>query len=100
MHRAHPGAVLGGDGAPLHFGRSLTYRYAALLGTVTGHTPLAPGVSRPGREPAGDFPPPVLLPFPAAHRAGPPPPPWTHPAHAPPGRTTPDTPGAATRTRP
>ncbi len=40
----------GGDGAPLYFGRSLTYRFAAgtavALGAVTGHTPLAPGVSR------------------------------------------------------
>ncbi|ARI51166.1 DUF2264 domain-containing protein [Streptomyces griseobrunneus] len=42
--------MFGGDGAPLHFGRSLTYRFAAAaavgLGAVTGHTPLAPGVSR------------------------------------------------------
>ncbi|MFC9426040.1 DUF2264 domain-containing protein [Streptomyces sp. NPDC056987] len=42
--------LFGGDGAPLHFGRSLTYRFAASaavgLGAVTGHTPLAPGVSR------------------------------------------------------
>ncbi|MCI4041039.1 DUF2264 domain-containing protein [Streptomyces sp. TRM75563] len=42
--------MFGGDGAPLHFGRSLTYRFAACagvgLGAVTGHTPLAPGVSR------------------------------------------------------
>ncbi|MEU3151857.1 DUF2264 domain-containing protein [Streptomyces griseus] len=42
--------MFGGDGAPLHFGRSLTYRFAASagvgLGAVTGHTPLAPGVSR------------------------------------------------------
>lgn len=40
----------GGNGAPLHFGRSLTYRFAAgaavALGALTGHTPLAPGVSR------------------------------------------------------
>ncbi|WP_030866754.1 DUF2264 domain-containing protein [Streptomyces sp. NRRL S-37] len=40
----------GADGAPLHFGRSLTYRFAAsaavALGAVTGHTPLAPGASR------------------------------------------------------
>ncbi len=38
------------DGAPLHFGRSLTYRFAAAsaigLGAVTGDTPLRPGVSR------------------------------------------------------
>ncbi|GGS78574.1 MULTISPECIES: DUF2264 domain-containing protein [Streptomyces] len=42
--------LFGGDGAPLHFGRSLTYRFAASaavgLGALTGHTPLAPGVSR------------------------------------------------------
>ncbi|MET1072898.1 MAG: DUF2264 domain-containing protein [Umezawaea sp.] len=42
--------LFGGDGAPLHFGRSLTYRFAAAsavgLGAVTGHTPLAPGASR------------------------------------------------------
>ncbi|MFE0550991.1 DUF2264 domain-containing protein [Streptomyces pilosus] len=38
------------DGAPLYFGRSLTYRFAASaavsLGAVTGNTPLTPGVSR------------------------------------------------------
>ncbi|MFD5315394.1 DUF2264 domain-containing protein [Streptomyces sp. NPDC127098] len=38
------------DGAPLHYGRSLTYRFAASaavgLGAVTGHTPLTPGASR------------------------------------------------------
>ncbi|MEU6140595.1 DUF2264 domain-containing protein [Streptomyces sp. NPDC047081] len=42
--------LFGGDGAPLHFGRSLTYRFAASsavgLGAVTGHTPLTPGTSR------------------------------------------------------
>ncbi|MEU4173803.1 DUF2264 domain-containing protein [Streptomyces sp. NPDC026589] len=42
--------MFGGDGAPLYFGRSLTYRFAAGagvgLGAVTGHTPLAPGASR------------------------------------------------------
>jgi hypothetical protein len=42
--------MFGGDGAPLHFGRSLTYRFAAAsaigLGAVTGDTPLSPGVSR------------------------------------------------------
>ncbi|GAB3001797.1 DUF2264 domain-containing protein [Saccharothrix stipae] len=42
--------LFGGDGAPIHQGRSLTYRFAAgaavALGAVTGHTPLAPGVSR------------------------------------------------------
>ncbi len=40
----------GADGAPLHFGRSLTYRFAAAsavaLGAVTGPTPLTPGTSR------------------------------------------------------
>lgn len=39
-----------GNGAPIHFGRSLTYRFAAAaavaLGAVTGHTPLTPGTSR------------------------------------------------------
>ncbi|OEV02537.1 DUF2264 domain-containing protein [Streptomyces oceani] len=44
------GLFFGSDGAPLHFGRSLTYRFAAgtavALGAVTGHTPLAPGTSR------------------------------------------------------
>ncbi|GAA2512170.1 DUF2264 domain-containing protein [Streptomyces gobitricini] len=42
--------LFGGDGAPVYFGRSLTYRFAAAaavgLGALTGHTPLAPGVSR------------------------------------------------------
>ncbi|WP_405774782.1 DUF2264 domain-containing protein [Streptomyces sp. NBC_00859] len=42
--------LFGADGAPLHFGRSLTYRFAAGaavgLGAVTGHTPLTPGTSR------------------------------------------------------
>ncbi|MFF1843457.1 DUF2264 domain-containing protein [Streptomyces sp. NPDC058232] len=42
--------LFGGDGAPIHFGRSLTYRFAAgsavALGAVTGHTPLSPGASR------------------------------------------------------
>ncbi|MFE9680749.1 DUF2264 domain-containing protein [Streptomyces sp. NPDC006285] len=44
------GLMFGADGAPLHFGRSLAYRFAASsavgLGAVTGHTPLAPGASR------------------------------------------------------
>lgn len=44
------GLLFGGDGAPIHFGRSLTYRFAAgasvALGAVTGHTPLTPGTSR------------------------------------------------------
>ncbi|WP_081239626.1 DUF2264 domain-containing protein [Streptomyces viridosporus] len=42
--------MFGADGAPVHFGRSLTYRFAAsaavALGAVTGHTPLTPGASR------------------------------------------------------
>ncbi|MFJ8825840.1 DUF2264 domain-containing protein [Streptomyces sp. NPDC102467] len=42
--------LFGGDGAPIHFGRSLTYRFAASAaigaGAVTGHTPLTPGTSR------------------------------------------------------
>ncbi|MEV3855895.1 DUF2264 domain-containing protein [Streptomyces sp. NPDC050095] len=42
--------LFGGDGAPIHFGRSLTYRFAATAaigaGAVTGHTPLSPGTSR------------------------------------------------------
>ncbi|MGW0140764.1 DUF2264 domain-containing protein [Streptomyces calvus] len=42
--------MFGADGAPLHFGRSLTYRFAATaavgLGALTGHTPLTPGASR------------------------------------------------------
>ena len=42
--------LFGSDGAPIHFGRSLTYRFASAsavaLGAVTGHTPLSPGASR------------------------------------------------------
>ncbi|HCT80786.1 MAG TPA: hypothetical protein DGG94_08345 [Micromonosporaceae bacterium] len=42
--------LFGADGAPLYFGRSLTYRFAAgtavALGALTGHTPLTPGTSR------------------------------------------------------
>ncbi|MET9373076.1 DUF2264 domain-containing protein [Streptomyces sp. NPDC002992] len=38
------------DGAPLPYGRSLTYRFAAAaapwLGALTGHTPLTPGATR------------------------------------------------------
>ncbi|GAA2785478.1 DUF2264 domain-containing protein [Streptomyces showdoensis] len=38
------------NGAPLPYGRSLTYRFAAAaapwLGTLTGHTPLTPGATR------------------------------------------------------
>ncbi|MGW1227199.1 DUF2264 domain-containing protein [Streptomyces sp. NPDC001515] len=44
------GLLFGGDGAPVYFGRSLTYRFAAGaavgLGAVTGDTPLTPGASR------------------------------------------------------
>ncbi|WP_055589620.1 DUF2264 domain-containing protein [Peterkaempfera griseoplana] len=40
----------GGDGAPVHQGRSLSYRYAATapiwLGALTGATPYPPGLSR------------------------------------------------------
>ncbi|GAA2455402.1 DUF2264 domain-containing protein [Streptomyces glaucus] len=49
-HLAGFGLLFGADGAPLHFGRSLTYRFAASaavsLGALTGHTPLTPGASR------------------------------------------------------
>ncbi|MFJ9020493.1 DUF2264 domain-containing protein [Streptomyces sp. NPDC102259] len=42
--------LFGGDGAPLHQGRSLTYRFATTaplwLGALTGHTPLHPGETR------------------------------------------------------
>ncbi|MBL1120163.1 DUF2264 domain-containing protein [Streptomyces sp. 110] len=42
--------LFGGDGAPIHFGRSLTYRFAAGaavgLGALTGNTPLSAGASR------------------------------------------------------
>ncbi len=42
--------LFGSDGAPIYFGRSLTYRFAAsaaiALGAVTGETPLSPGHSR------------------------------------------------------
>lgn len=42
--------LFGVNGSPIHFGRSLAYRFAAAsaigLGAVTGHTPLDPGVSR------------------------------------------------------
>jgi hypothetical protein len=43
-------SLFGADGAPVYFGRSLTYRFAAAsavaLGAVTGHTPLTAGASR------------------------------------------------------
>ncbi|MFF5362587.1 DUF2264 domain-containing protein [Streptomyces scabiei] len=42
--------LFGGDGAPLHQGRSLTYRFATTvplwLGALTGRTPLSPGRTR------------------------------------------------------
>ncbi|MFI9612306.1 DUF2264 domain-containing protein [Streptomyces sp. NPDC052023] len=42
--------LFGADGAPMHQGRSLTYRFAAAaplwLGALTGHTPLTPGETR------------------------------------------------------
>ncbi|WP_369376960.1 DUF2264 domain-containing protein [Streptomyces sp. cg36] len=42
--------MFGADGAPLPYGRSLTYRFAAAaapwLGALTGHTPLTPGATR------------------------------------------------------
>ncbi|GAA4892943.1 DUF2264 domain-containing protein [Streptomyces coeruleoprunus] len=42
--------LFGADGAPVYFGRSMTYRFAAGaavgLGAVTGRTPLGPGASR------------------------------------------------------
>ncbi|MFI6688596.1 DUF2264 domain-containing protein [Streptomyces sp. NPDC050485] len=42
--------LFGADGAPLPYGRSLTYRFAAAaapwLGALTGHTPLTPGATR------------------------------------------------------
>ncbi|MFE9405415.1 DUF2264 domain-containing protein [Streptomyces sp. NPDC006530] len=42
--------MFGADGAPMPYGRSLTYRFAAAaapwLGALTGHTPLTPGATR------------------------------------------------------
>ncbi|MGW1866902.1 DUF2264 domain-containing protein [Streptomyces mauvecolor] len=42
--------LFGADGAPMPYGRSLTYRFAAAaapwLGALTGHTPLSPGATR------------------------------------------------------
>ncbi|GAA2045395.1 DUF2264 domain-containing protein [Streptomyces cheonanensis] len=50
VHLADYARLFGGDGAPLHQGRSLTYRMATTaplwLGALTGRTPLAPGVTR------------------------------------------------------
>jgi hypothetical protein len=49
-HLADYARLFGGDGAPLHQGRSLTYRFATTaplwLGALTGHTPLTPGETR------------------------------------------------------
>ncbi|MFJ3695647.1 DUF2264 domain-containing protein [Streptomyces sp. NPDC090052] len=42
--------MFGADGAPMPYGRSLSYRFAAAaapwLGAMTGHTPLTPGATR------------------------------------------------------
>ncbi|MET7680707.1 DUF2264 domain-containing protein [Streptomyces sp. NPDC005423] len=49
-HLADCARLFGGDGAPMHQGRSLTYRFATTaplwLGALTGRTPLAPGETR------------------------------------------------------
>ncbi|MFF2352065.1 DUF2264 domain-containing protein [Kitasatospora sp. NPDC058115] len=49
-HLAGYAHTFGADGAPVHQGRSLTYRFAATAplwaGALTGHTPLAPGTTR------------------------------------------------------
>jgi hypothetical protein len=49
-HLADYARLFGGDGAPLHQGRSLTYRFATTvplwLGALTGRTPLGPGETR------------------------------------------------------
>ncbi|MFI5686636.1 DUF2264 domain-containing protein [Streptomyces sp. NPDC051636] len=49
-HLADYARLFGRDGAPLHQGRSLTYRFATTaplwLGVLTGRTPLAPGQTR------------------------------------------------------
>ncbi|MFF9404878.1 DUF2264 domain-containing protein [Streptomyces anandii] len=49
-HLADYARLFGGDGAPVHQGRSLTYRFAAAaplwLGALTGRTPLSPGETR------------------------------------------------------
>ncbi|MGW3354691.1 DUF2264 domain-containing protein [Streptomyces bungoensis] len=49
-HLADHARLFGGDGAPMHQGRSLTYRFAATaplwLGALTGRTPLTPGETR------------------------------------------------------
>ncbi|MFF4269598.1 DUF2264 domain-containing protein [Streptomyces sp. NPDC001536] len=49
-HLADYARLFGGDGAPMHQGRSLTYRFATTaplwLGALTGRTPLTPGQTR------------------------------------------------------
>lgn len=49
-HLAGYARTFGADGAPMHQGRSLIYRFAAAAplwtGALTGHTPLAPGATR------------------------------------------------------
>ena len=49
-HLADCARLFGGDGAPMHQGRSLTYRFATTaplwLGALTGRTPLPPGETR------------------------------------------------------
>ncbi|MDG9717795.1 DUF2264 domain-containing protein [Streptomyces sp. DH24] len=49
-HLADCARLFGGDGAPVHQGRSLTYRFATAaplwLGALTGRTPLPPGETR------------------------------------------------------
>ncbi|WSL80556.1 DUF2264 domain-containing protein [Kitasatospora sp. NBC_01266] len=49
-HLAGHARTFGTDGAPVHQGRSLAYRFAAAAplwaGTLTGHTPLSPGTTR------------------------------------------------------
>ncbi|MGV4981325.1 DUF2264 domain-containing protein [Streptomyces sp. NRAIS4] len=49
-HLADYAHLFGGDGAPMHQGRSLTYRFATAaplwLGALTGRTPLTPGETR------------------------------------------------------
>ncbi|WP_432156270.1 DUF2264 domain-containing protein [Streptomyces sp. bgisy153] len=49
-HLADYARLFGADGAPMHQGRSLTYRFATTaplwLGALTGHTPLSPGETR------------------------------------------------------
>ncbi|MFD8226367.1 DUF2264 domain-containing protein [Streptomyces massasporeus] len=49
-HLSDYARLFGGDGAPMHQGRSLTYRFATTaplwLGALTGRTPLLPGETR------------------------------------------------------